>query len=420
MAKRGGQARDRRRHGGTAPRRLVVRFPGRDAYDAANALEAVALNTPVLGSRPHFMSVELPAAGRFGAETERFAVGQIELLQRNYGAEVFPDFQYDLEVSDVFDPTRFGPDVPDAPSLDDVIRMIRADEAWQTTRGEDVVLAVVDTGVDGRRPEFPAWKRRGNRQPLGDTPWTDWYGHGTMCAAIATGTRANGGAFDGVAPEAGLIACKTRFFETELADAYDYLTSLATQNGWKIVISNSFGVKTGTPPAPSPAGLFVQALDDALAAGIIAVFSAGNYHQLTGGHPDECAPTSIWLHKSRADVLTVATCKLDETVWDYSSRGPGQDFGRPNTSRKPDVAAPTPENGRIVWGADIQSLPNGWGTSGACPQVAALAALMLSKSPDMTRPAIHEAIRSTAIPTGASPDCVGAGLIDCKAALDLA
>ena len=364
------------------------------------------------------MSVEVPAGGALGAETERFAVGHVEQLQRNYGAEVFPDFQYDLEVSDVFDATRFGPDVPTAPSLDDVITMIRADEAWQTTRGQDVVVAIVDTGVDGRRPEFPAWKRRGSWQPLGDTPWTDWNGHGTMCAAVATGTRANGGAFDGVAPDAGLIACRTRFFESELADAYDYLTSLATRQGWKIIVSNSFGHKTGTPPVPSPAGLFVQALDDALAAGIIAVFSAGNYHHLTGGHPDDCSPTSIWLHKSRADILTVATCKLDKSTWYYSSRGPGQEYGQPNTSSKPDVAAPTPEHGRIVWGGDIRSLPDGWGTSGACPQVAGLAALLLSKSPSLTRNEIHEAIRSTAVPTGASQDCVGAGLIDCRSALD--
>ena len=102
-----------------------------------------------------------------------------------------------------------------------------------------------------------------------------------MCATIAAATRADGGAFDGVAPNAGLIACKTRFFESELTDIYDYLTSLATDRGLRIVASNSFGLKTGIPPQVQ-SDLFTRALDDAIAAGITVVFSAGNYHELVG------------------------------------------------------------------------------------------------------------------------------------------
>jgi serine protease AprX len=184
------------------------------------------------------------------------------------------------------------------------------------------------------------------------------------------------------------------------------------------VTTNSFGITRGTPPSDPANSDFEDALDEAIAAGIHVCFSAGNYHDLAGGDPAECRPTSIWSHKSRADLMTVASCKLDGSMWYYSSRGPGQRFGEPNTSQKPDVTAPTPENGRIVYGNEIVALANGWGTSGACPQVAGLAALLLSKEKALSRQQVIDTIRATSTSLGHGTDCQGAGLIDCRAAVD--
>jgi serine protease AprX len=275
---------------------------------------------------------------------------------------------------------------------------------------------VVDTGIVGTRPEFPNSKRAGHWVAQGDQPWTDWEGHGTMCACIAAGTRAAGGSFDGVAPDAKIIACKTRFFELELAAIYDMLTDRVNQ-GEVIVATISFGRKVGAPPPVPGNNKFIDALDDAIAAGVHVFFSAGNNHKLAGGAPDACNPNSIWLHKSRADVMAVATCNLQEAMWYYSSRGPGQHFGDPNTNRKPDVTAPTPRNGEIVYGGGIQVLPNGWGTSGACPQAAGLAALLLALEPSTSRADLFNLIRETARGLGHGPACEGAGMIDCAAAV---
>jgi len=207
------------------------------------------------------------------------------------------------------------------------------------------------------------------------------------------------------------------FYDTELTAVYDYLAGLA-RDGSTIVASNSFGVKTGTPP-PDPADLdFLNAMQDAIKAGVLVFFSAGNNHELAGGAPTACHPTSIWLHKCRDDVMSVATCKLDGATWYYSSRGPGQKHGQPGTNAKPDVTAPTPENGRIVWGDTIKTLPNGWGTSGACPQAAGLAALLLALRGHVSRANVFDAIRSSAVGLGWGRDCEGAGRIDCRAALD--
>jgi serine protease AprX len=236
-----------------------------------------------------------------------------------------------------------------------------------------------------------------------------------MCACIAAGTRSAGGNYDGVAPGAKIMPCKTRFYDSELAAIYDTLADRA-KAGTTIVASNSFGIKSGVAPTADPNSDLLPALDDAIAAGVFVVFSAGNYHEMAEGQPAACSPNSIWLYKSRSDLLTVATCRLDGVMWDYSSRGPGQHFGDPGAGAKPDVTAPTPANGRILYGPRDAVLANGWGTSGACPQVAGLAALLLAAHPGLVRGRLQSIIKNTARSLGHAPECQGHGVIDCAAA----
>jgi serine protease AprX len=411
-------------------KRYKIRFRDQESYMAAQHFTATADGgvrprsahefgrslVQVRNDRRRYISVE-PSTQLAEGAGERLLGQQLESFDRHFGAEIVEDFRYDPE-TDIFDTSAFGPDDPNDPSLDDVLTMIEAREAWQESTGVGVTIAVIDTGVDGTRPEFPQSKRAGQWQPLNDTPWTDWKGHGTMCAAIAAGTRAQGGAYDGVAPSASLIACKTGFFDSELAAIYDYLIDLGRTQNLNIIATNSFGVQTGTPPPVPDDSDFIPALEDALAAGVKVLFSAGNYHTDAGGQSDRCEPTSIWLHKCRADVMAVATCDLERRMWYYSSRGPGQHFGDANTNQKPDVTAPTPEHGRVVYGGGIRSLPKGWGTSGACPQVAGLAALLLAKKNDLSREQLFDAIRRSTTPLGYGATCAGSGLINCKRAID--
>jgi serine protease AprX len=402
--------------------RYKVRFPDAESLHASEAVESPVLAVPVRNERRAFVSITAPAevvgvAEGVEADVENELDRQLTTYVQDYGAEIVEDVRYDLEeFEDAFE-LPVAPEVPNSPSLDDVLDLIHAREAWERTRGEGAVIAIVDTGVNGQRPEFPAAKRLGQWAPEGRDPWADSNGHGTMCACIATGTRASGGEFDGVAPDAGLIACRTSFYDSEIVTIYDFLSDFAADHpDLRVVASNSFGRKTGTPPDPPPDTDLADALGDAVEAGIVICFSAGNYHDLAGGAEAACDPTSIWLHKCREDVLTVATTRPDGTMWYYSSRGPGQFDGEAGMRAKPDVTAPTPPNGRVVFGDSVQSLPNGWGTSGACPQVAGLAALLLS-----TRAAppleVRDAIRASAVPLGHARDCEGEGIIDCNAAV---
>lgn len=395
----------------TLSRRFKVRFPQTEALEAAQALEAPGAEVRVVNLKRQFLSVQVPFQVRGRAAAERQFDSSLRIYEEEFGGVIVDDYRYDPEGNEP------GFQGAQGPSLDDVLDLIRAVPAWEITRGEGVTIAVVDTGINGNRPEFPEHKRRGAWQPIGDAPWTDWEGHGTMCACIAAGTRAQGGAFNGVAPEAGLIACRTHFYDSELASAYDYLIERVEQDALQIVATNSFGMRRGTAPPEPLASDFLPALEEAIQKGIRVFFSAGNNHHLASGKPADCHPTTIWQHKSQANLMTVAACKLDRSMWFHSSRGPGQKFGAPGTNRKPDVTAPTPEGGRIVYGDRIQDLPDGWGTSGACPQVAGLAALLLAKAPDLSREELFNVIRNTAVDLGHGWDCQGAGRIDCLKAL---
>ncbi|GGK22177.1 S8 family peptidase [Salinarimonas ramus] len=407
-----GRSPDGREDGGAfAPKRFKIMFPNAQAFDAATAIETPG-TTLVRSRKRAVLSVDLDPRA-----IERGADRRIGALVERFGARIVEDFRYDMEPVGPFGHELFEPEDEKSPSLDNVLDRIGAREAWRHGRGSGVIIAVVDTGIDGTRPEFSPSRRRGAWQTEQDEPWTDWDGHGTMCAAIAAGSRADGGLFDGVAPEAMIVACKTSFYDGELAAIYDYLAELAT-SGETVIATNSFGFNTGTMPTLPPGEEFTQSLDDAIAAGVIPFFSAGNNHALAGGRPDACSPTSIWLHKSWSSVMSVGTTDLDDRMWYYSSRGPGQFFGAPETNAKPDVVAPTPKRGRILYGDRVQTLRDGWGSSGACPQAAGLAALLHSASRNLSRDRTFDLIRRSARDLSLAFECQGHGSIDCAAAMN--
>ncbi|KGB54763.1 Peptidase S8 and S53, subtilisin, kexin, sedolisin precursor [Sphingopyxis sp. LC81] len=401
----------------TETRRYKLRFPTREALEASLAIEAVGGAVAVALPERRVISLDVPAA------QVSFMAEGFEAARQHYGAEIVEDYRYSLEQLDFYNPLAFAPEGEAQQSLDDVIEAIGAPQAWSHSRGEGVVIAIVDTGIDGLRPEFPHYKRHPRSWAAnGEDPWTDWQGHGSMCAAIAAGTRSQGGEFDGVAPDAMIMSCRTHFYDTELAAIYDELTSLARE-GATVIASNSFGVQSGSPP-PVPADSdFIPALDDAIAAGVIVCFSAGNYHHLAGGTPDGHEPNSIWLHKGRSDLLTVGAAKPDGSMWYYSSRGPGQFPGQPLTSPKPDLVGITPPFGRVVYGSNVSVLKDGWGTSGCCPQAAGLIALLQSKrhaedEPPLSRDQLFDVIRKSSVSLGHHGHSQGAGRLDCEAAVN--
>ena len=97
-----------------------------------------------------------------------------------------------------------SPEVPAAQAA------LAFERAWDLTRGRGVVVAVVDTGVDGQVPQFAGRFTAGPDLLRDEGAGTDCAGHGTFLAGIAAAAPASGSGFAGVAPVAELVSVRYR------------------------------------------------------------------------------------------------------------------------------------------------------------------------------------------------------------------
>ncbi len=310
-----------------------------------------------------------------------------------------------------------------APSLRDVVDQVGAPMAWRKTRGGGATIAIIDTGVSSALKELPPARRSPHdiATVFRGRHWDDPVGHGSMCAAIAAGSTSVGGRYDGVAPDATVLSIRSDLTAVDLTIAYDELVRLRATGDLPgpLVVSNSYGMRSCLPPGVLPAGHpFMTGIDAAIDAGIFVCFAAGNnHHDLCAFDPTSCKPNTIWGANSHDRVMSVGT--VDETLSNQdpatphvnSSRGPGE---WASNAKKPDCVAPT--YGEVPWGSAYTTRP-WWGTSGACPQVAGAAALILSAAPHLDPATVAHIIRTTCRPLGGGTFCVGHGLLDCSRAV---
>jgi len=260
------------------------------------------------------------------------------------------------------------------------VRRIRADEVWEETTGDDdLVIAVVDTGVDPATRDLTGRLLPGHDFVNGDSDPRDDNGHGTAVATIAAAASDTFGV-------AGLCwRCRVMPIKVLDADGNGYLSDAALGIAWAVergadIVNVSLGAG-GTMPL----------LDDALAAardaGVLVVASAGN------------AGTSVaqWPAADPRVVGVAALGDLDARA-SYSNYGSWVDIAAPGCNPSGWLA-----NGTIHF----------CGTSSATPLVSGSAALLASAR-DATTTEIRTALRNAAVPAGSG---MGAGRIDAFAAL---
>ncbi|MBI4263872.1 MAG: S8 family serine peptidase [Acidobacteria bacterium] len=212
-------------------------------------------------------------------------------------------------------------------------------------KGTGVGVAVIDSGIapsadlNGRITAFYDFTQGG----IATAPY-DEYGHGTHVAGLVAGNGAlSAGQYVGVATRAHLIGLKVldalgQGYSSDVIAALDFAVTNRAALGID-VINMSLGHPIFEPAATDP---LVQAVERAVAAGIVVVVSAGNIGLLdptTGevGYGGITSPGNAPSALTVGAMRTKATAdRSDDEIALFSSRGPTWYDGRV----KPDVVAP--------------------------------------------------------------------------------
>ena len=254
-------------------------------------------------------------------------------------------------------------------------------DAWDITKGKsDVIVAVLDQGVDQNHKEFA-----NNYSPLsydianGKSPSVVRGNHGTHVGGII-GANHNNIQIAGVAPQSTILSISHSLsisptISSQLATGISYARTRGAA-----VINNSWGDQGGYFDE-----LHSTVLEDAIntaiksgrnGKGMVVVFASGNYNIPTVDYPASFS----------SDILVVGSIDSSNKRSSFSSYGTCVD-----------VVAP----GSDIW----STLPNNQtgnmsGTSMAAPHVAGLAALIISVNPDLTGKEVVDIIEKTAQKVG--------------------
>lgn len=275
-------------------------------------------------------------------------------------------------------------------------------EAWNTTLGEGVTIAVIDTGIGWFSPTFDGVVGGADASGIGSSDGRASIGpndpgHGSRVASLAAGREnANGAGMIGVAPRANILSVSLGFetpSEVAFADQVAGAIIWAVDNGADI-INLSFTINNPRWPR-SWDQAFLHAFDN----DVLIIVAAGNRGS---GTTTVGAPATI------PGVLTVAGVDREN---------------RPSTSASTQgvtvgIAAPSED----LIGIEPDGTVISWsGTSGAAPIVAGIAALIRSAHPDLDVNNVIERIVATATPTAEMqqyPDpLVGYGVVNALAAV---
>lgn len=279
-------------------------------------------------------------------------------------------------------------------------------EAWKTTRGAGVTVAVIDSGVDGSVAELNGvitggtdvsglGSPNGQTPVAGDAPGDDGE-HGTLVASLLAGRGSGDGTgLIGVAPEASILAVSVAFGSTRSAVSND--DQIAQAIRWAVdngadVINMSLTRNTLYWPE-SWDDAFLYAFDN----DVVVVAAAGNRGS---GTTEVGAPATI------PGVLTVAGVDRNKTAsFDASSQGITIAVAAPSEK----LVGVMPDSSYVQWD----------GTSAATPIVSGLVALVRAAYPDLNAAGVINRVIATANANGKTvPSPIyGNGLIDAAAAL---
>lgn len=277
---------------------------------------------------------------------------------------------------------------------------IDAPEAWEIIdRGKEVVIAVIDTGVDYNHPDLAGriWTNpgevpgngidddkngyiddvRGWDFADGDNDPVDRYGHGTHVAGIIAAGWNNAAGIAGIFPKAKLMLLKVSTGSSADMDTFDIVSALdyARANGAHIV-NGSYG---GSAAEPDEYEAFADLKNAAILAACAAGNSGRNVDVESKTYPASYAHSTNPSYPPLDNIISVAASTPQDALSGNSNYG----------LNSVDLMAP----GYNIYSTCLNSTYcYKDGTSMATPQVSAVAGLVLSRTPHLTYLQVKDAI----------------------------
>src|SRR4051794_17764650 len=309
-------------------------------------------------------------------------------------------------------------------------------QAWGISQGGGATVAVIDTGAEITHPE-PAGSVAelqtfdAARSPAG----LDTVGHGTHVASLACAAGNNGVGLSG----AGL-GCRLLIVKSDFSDS-----SVAASIVWAVDHqADAINMSFGTPPGATPSLPVLNAIDYAIAHGVVLVAAAADDPIEDQGYPASALqPTGTGPDVTAGRGLSVTAADFQDRRASFAGRGsqisiaaygtyagdedhgPPGIFGAftsaPNALETGALGNARPCRCRTTFQADARYAYL-QGTSMAAPMVAAAAALVRHLNPDMPAVEIVRVLKQTARrPPGVgwTPD-LGWGILDAGTALAVA
>lgn len=218
--------------------------------------------------------------------------------------------------------------------------------------GENTIIAIADTGIDGSHPDLKDKIIPGYSALLNKVENEDTHGHGTHCAGIAAATTNNSIGIAGLAPKAKLMPLRILNDNGlgTLAGVSAGITYAANHSA--SVISMSFG-------SPIRSVAIENAMNYALSKNTTLVASMGN----TGNG-------TIMYPAAYPGVMAVGATDISDKRAAFSEYGPHISVMAPGVN----IVSTIPINKYIAWN----------GTSMSTPAVAGVVALVKSVLPNLT------------------------------------
>ncbi|TDC70410.1 type VII secretion-associated serine protease mycosin [Streptomyces hainanensis] len=270
------------------------------------------------------------------------------------------------------------------------LQRVRLDQLWEISTGAGVAVAVIDSGVDTRNPQLAGAVAADRGTDLTDDEGdqtTDRVGHGTRVAGIIAARASDDTGFVGLAPDATVIPIRASDADGE----GDVATLAAAVRHAVRADADVINISQDTDRRLAEDSDLRRAVDEALAADVVVIASAGN--DGADGEPGETFPAAY------RGVLAVAASDRNNERAPFSQSGDFVGIAAPGV----DMVSTVPLGGQCVDN----------GTSFAAPYVAGVAALLRAAEPDWTAENVVAHLQQTAERAIPGPDAhLGWGVVD--------